>query len=234
VEQVGGGTGERVLKSGSRRPAIPGPRLERRPRARFAPSHSGGVGAPPGGTMASCQELADVAGLWSRRMDADALQPKQQPAQGPTETPRPTKARPDAVRKTPQQSAERRAGPRQWPVISGRIFRRWTYPRGRSRVRRIRTSACRRSAPLVFSGSGERTRGTRPHPTGPAELGCLTIESGICAKRTAYSVRSPAATLALPHSLPCVFPGCPHRRAVQYKDHTREVAPWTPRTPPPP
>ena len=32
----------------------------RRLRASFASSHSGGTGAPPGGTMASCQELADA------------------------------------------------------------------------------------------------------------------------------------------------------------------------------
>jgi len=59
AEQAGGGTGERVLESGSRRPAIPGLVLVRRPRAWFAATHPGGVGAPPGGTMASCQELAD-------------------------------------------------------------------------------------------------------------------------------------------------------------------------------
>ena len=57
--------------------------------------HPGGVGAPPGGTTVPCQELAD-----DRRECA-------------------AKARPDAGRRTPQQSAERRAGPRHWPVISG-------------------------------------------------------------------------------------------------------------------
>ena len=98
MEQAGGGTGDQVLKSGSRRPAIPGLVLVRRPRTRLAPSHSGGVGAPPGGTTASCQELADDR--WARFAP-------------------PTKARPDAVRRTPQQSAERRAGLRHWPVIFG-------------------------------------------------------------------------------------------------------------------
>jgi hypothetical protein len=44
---------------GSRRPAIPGLGLVRRPRVWFAATHSGDGGAPPGGTMASCQELAD-------------------------------------------------------------------------------------------------------------------------------------------------------------------------------
>ena len=98
VEQAGGGTGEQVLKSGSRRPAIPGLVLVRRPRTRLAPSYPGGVGAPPGGTTASCQELADDR--WARFAPS-------------------TKARPDAGRRTPQQSAERRAGLRHWPVIFG-------------------------------------------------------------------------------------------------------------------
>jgi hypothetical protein len=48
--------------------------------------------------MASCQELAD-----DRRA---CFAPR-------------AKARPDAGRRTPQQSAERRAGPRHGPVISG-------------------------------------------------------------------------------------------------------------------
>ena len=98
AEQAGGGTGEQVLESGSRRPAIPGLVLVRRLRTRLAPSHSGGVGAPPGGTTASCQELADDR--WAHFAP-------------------PAKARPDAGRRTPQQSAERRAGPRHGPVISG-------------------------------------------------------------------------------------------------------------------
>src|SRR3954471_7145597 len=89
------GTGDAVPNSGSRRPVIPGLGLGRRPRVSLATSHSGGVGAPPGGTKASCQELADGGAR------------------------APQKARPDAVRKTPQQSAERRAGGRIPPVISG-------------------------------------------------------------------------------------------------------------------
>ena len=62
AEQAGGGAGEQVLESGSRRPAIPGLGLGRRPRVSLASSHSGGVGAPPGGTMAACQELAEGCG----------------------------------------------------------------------------------------------------------------------------------------------------------------------------
>jgi hypothetical protein len=70
------------------------------PRAGAAPAgvlthsaHSGGVGAPPGDTTIPRQELAD------RRKCR--------------------KARPGAVRRKPQQSAERRAGPRHGPVIFG-------------------------------------------------------------------------------------------------------------------
>src|SRR2546430_1559361 len=59
-------------------------------------THPGGGGAPPGDTMIPCQELADDR--WTY------LAPS-------------TKARPAAVVRTPQQSAERRAG--HGPVISG-------------------------------------------------------------------------------------------------------------------
>ena len=37
--------------------------MVRRPRARLVTSHSGGAGAPPGGTKAPCQELADGGSL---------------------------------------------------------------------------------------------------------------------------------------------------------------------------
>src|SRR5437016_2135215 len=80
AEQAGGGAGEQVLQSDSGRPAIPGLGLGRRLRVSLASSHPGGVGAPPGDTTIPRQELAD------RRKCR--------------------KARPDAVRKTPQQSAE--------------------------------------------------------------------------------------------------------------------------------
>jgi len=70
----------------------------------------------------------------------------------------PLKARPDAVRKTPQQGAERRAGPRHGPVISGDP--EMDLSRGRSPGAAFRTSACRRSAPLVFFRGAETTKGT--------------------------------------------------------------------------
>jgi hypothetical protein len=132
AEQAGGGAGEQVPSSGSRRPAIPGLGLVRRPRVSLASSHPGGVGAPPGGITAFCQELADSGAR------------------------APQKARPDAVRKTPQQSAERRAGLRHWPVISGDP--EMELSRGSSSGAAFRTSACRRSAPLIFFGSRKWTR----------------------------------------------------------------------------
>ena len=93
AEQAGGGRGDAALNSGSRRPAIPGLGLVRRPRPWFAAMDSGGVGAPPGDTTIPCREPAD------RRKCR--------------------KARPDAVVRTPPQSVERRAGLRYWPVVSG-------------------------------------------------------------------------------------------------------------------
>ena len=53
---------------GGRRRAIPGLRPMRRPRVSLANSHSGGAGAPPGGTTAPRQELAD-----GRAADAQAF-----------------------------------------------------------------------------------------------------------------------------------------------------------------
>ena len=52
----------------------------------------------------------------------------------------------------PQQSVERRAGPRHGPVISGDPEMGPTRETDH-RVRRFRTSACRRSAPLIFWGA---------------------------------------------------------------------------------
>jgi len=64
--------------------------------------------------------------------------------------------KPKGIRREPQQSAARRAGPRHGPAISGE-------PEIEPTARRLtgaafRTSACRRSAPLVFSGSGKGQR----------------------------------------------------------------------------
>ena len=47
VEQAGGGAGEQVLKSGSRRPAIPGLVLGRRPRCRLATGTRAASGLRP-------------------------------------------------------------------------------------------------------------------------------------------------------------------------------------------
>jgi hypothetical protein len=74
-------------------PGNSGPRAGAAPALPARNRHPGGVGAPPGDTTIPCREPAD------RRKCR--------------------KARPDAVRRTPQQSAERRAGPRHGPVIFG-------------------------------------------------------------------------------------------------------------------
>src|SRR3954470_14876975 len=63
AEQAGGGTGEQVLQSGSRRPAIPGLGLGRRPRVSLASSHSGGVGAPSGDTRSPARSWLTEA-VW--------------------------------------------------------------------------------------------------------------------------------------------------------------------------
>jgi hypothetical protein len=103
AEQAGGGTGEQVLESGSRRPAIPGLGLGRRPRTRLAPSFSGGVGAPLGDTTVPCQELADDR--WAHcAIDESA-----------------------ARRRKENAAAERREARRPaYPAGHLRRFRRWT------------------------------------------------------------------------------------------------------------
>jgi hypothetical protein len=97
-------------------------RSMRRPRASLASSLPGGVGAPPGGTTAPCQELADGTGLlpscrWRRDPppvketaiagggNGEAVSEKRGPA-------------PDV--RTPRRSAERRRSPQgERPVTYG-------------------------------------------------------------------------------------------------------------------
>src|SRR5436309_1261630 len=101
--------------------------------------HSGGGGAPPGGTMASCQELADGGVKDLRRK------------RGP-----------------PPEGERRGRAPKGAPVgdPAGDLrpnFRRSAYPRGRPRGAAFRTSACRRSAPLFL-----RERKTDEGPPPPS------------------------------------------------------------------
>ena len=60
AEQAGGGRGDARPKSGGGEAERSATLLVWRPRAWFAATLPGGVGAPPGGTTASRQELADV------------------------------------------------------------------------------------------------------------------------------------------------------------------------------
>ncbi len=182
--------GKRGRRTGQ---AVPGrrgesDRLVRRLRVRPRQPDTRAARDPPGGTTAPAQELADDGGC-----DTCASQ----------------EAR-TRSRKMPQQSAERRAGLRHWPVISGDPEMGPTREAGHG---------CGASAPapvgaLLPSLFGERKtdEGHPPPPTGPAERWLF----------------APA------HSLPCVFPGCPQHPPAQYKDNTERPEPWTPRTPPPP
>jgi len=108
---------------------------------------------------------------------ADALARKAEPAPDLEGQPdRPRKARPDAVRKTPQQSVERRAGLRYWPVISERSRR--STPTAR-RVRGAALPHQRLSAfcsPHFFRGAEKDKGDPAPSPNGRRSVGCLTIE----------------------------------------------------------
>src|SRR5712691_6148279 len=97
----------------------------RRPRASLVSSHSGGLGAPPGGTTAPRQELADGRG-------ANAS----------------TKS---AARGLKNAAVERREA-RRPTLLAGDPWRSRDRPdrkAGHGCGEKFRTSACRRSAPLA-------------------------------------------------------------------------------------
>ena len=151
AEQAGGGTGEQVLNPAAgarqfRASAGAAPALSARNR------HPGGVGAPPGGTMASCQELADDR--WAQC------------------------ARESAARRRKENAAAERREARRPASWAGDLRRSEDRPDREAghRVRRFRTSACRRSAPLIFR-ERKQTKGTRP-PTGRRSIGCAIEERG--------------------------------------------------------
>ena len=115
AEQAGGWSGDSLHSSGSRRPAIPGLVLVRRPRCRLATGTRAASGLRP-------EVLRPPARSWLTAALEAML-----------------KARPGAVVRTPQQSVERRAGLRHWPVIFGR------FPKIGPLARR--TTGCGASAP---------------------------------------------------------------------------------------
>jgi hypothetical protein len=120
--------------------------------------------------MASCQELADGGAR------------------------APQKARPDAVRKTPQQSADRRAGGRIPPVISG------DAEIGSTARRATGCGVPHQRLPALcsphFSGNGNRRRAPAPSPNGAMALGCLTSEDGDGEREGAQSSCRPATSFS--------------------------------------
>ena len=123
AEQAGGGRGDARSN-----PAAGKAPLARRPRARFAAVLPGGFGTALGALRPLCEVLADG------------------PVHHGTRKRGPELSRTERIWREPQQSVERRAGPRHGLVISG-------DPEMGSTARRatgcggFRTSACRRSAP---------------------------------------------------------------------------------------
>src|SRR4051794_1458930 len=121
----------------------------------------------------------------------------------------PQKARPDAVRRTPQQSAERRAGGRIPPVISGDpemdLTARQVTGCG---VPHQRLSAL--CSPHFFRGAENRRRAPGALPNRTMTLGCLTLnqdwtrtqlEAALRADRTLVP-RPPPARIDLRQEIP--------------------------------
>ena len=85
-----------------------------------------------------------------------------------------------AARRRSENAAAGRRKARRPASWAGDLWRSRDRP-GREAghgVRRFRTSACRRPAPLIFSEeAGKTTKGTRPCRSGLRSVGCLTIES---------------------------------------------------------
>ena len=139
--------------AGRRRDRRTGPRIRQPapgnsgPRAGAAPAlparnrHPGGVGAPPGGTTVPCQELAD------RRRKS---------------------ARESAARSRKENAAAERREARRPASLAGDLRRSGDGSARETghRVRRFRTSACRRSAPLIFSGAETDEGAPAPSRTG--------------------------------------------------------------------
>ena len=160
AEQAGGGTGERVLNPAIGRPGNPGLRSVRRPGARLATGTRAASGLRPG-AISPCQELAD--GGWSRlpKVAADVLARKA----GRSRTQRGPPVPKSAARRRKENAAAERREARRWaipPAISGDPEIGPTARRATGAA--FRTSACRRSAPLIFSRGRKRTKGSRRPP----------------------------------------------------------------------
>jgi|GEM_PF-6059860 len=137
--------------SGSRRPAIPG----------LGWSGARGRGSHP------------------RTRAASGLRPEvQRPPARSWLTAARKRAAESAARRRSENAAAGRREARRPPSLAGHLRRSGD---GSARetdhwVRRFRTSACRRSAPLIFSGA-EEDKGYPPLSNGRRSVGCLTVES---------------------------------------------------------
>ena len=121
----------------------------RRPRARLVTSHPGGAGAPPGGTMAPRQELADAEPV--RRFSS-----LRERCRGPDAKARSRRRKEDAAGGAPRGASSpiaRRRGHASQSVPGGFASR----PGGLANPR-----VCRRSAPLTGSRDG---KAANPAPT---------------------------------------------------------------------
>ena len=178
AEQAGGGTGEQVLESGGRAPGKSGPSIGAAPGwFGSQPATRAASGLRPG-AIPPCQELADgghsALRIWPK------FWPKRQ-NRGPSESLRIRSPKSAARRRSENAAAERReAHPARvmgW-VISGDPEIGPTARRAMGAA--FRTSACRRSAPLIFLREQKKTRGNpAPSSNRAMLLGCLTIESGM-------------------------------------------------------
>ncbi len=161
------GAGDTVPNSGSRRPAIPGLVLGRargrgsHPRTRAALGLRPGTQRSPARSwLTEACSILRVYGGRSRPKGRTGAGTRRQTGPGHESA---------ARRRKENAAAERREARRPAIRPSSPAIRRWVRPRGGPRVRRFRTSACRRSAPFIFLGSRNRQRGTRPLLNGPAE-----------------------------------------------------------------
>src|ERR1043165_9269162 len=169
AERAGGGTGEQGLESGGRAPGKSGPSVGAAPGwSGSHPAHGRRRGSARGRYPPARSWLTE-AGPAPERLRRTSW-PERQDGRGPKGAHQSRKARPDAVRRTPQQSAERR---------DGRRIRSWyqailrsALPRGGSRVRRPAPAPVGALLPSFFREEQNKTKGApAPSSTGRRSVG---------------------------------------------------------------